>query len=64
LWHFQKYQTSRTDTERLLPFPDEEPFASCFADKMDMSKCRPVSPEELAELNRTLGVEYHVNFKS
>ena len=47
-----------------FPFPDEEPFASCFADKMDMSKCRPVSPEELAELNRTLGVEYHVNFKS
>ena len=24
-----------------FPFPDEEPFASCFADKMDMSKCRP-----------------------
>lgn len=47
-----------------FPFPDEEPFASCFADKMDMSKCRPVSPEELAELNRTLGAEYNVNFKS
>jgi hypothetical protein len=47
-----------------FPFPDEEPFASCFADKMDMSTCRPVPPEELAELNRTLGAEYHVTFKS
>ncbi|MGN1382511.1 MAG: hypothetical protein ACI4W2_08525 [Eubacterium sp.] len=47
-----------------FPFPDEEPFASCFADRMDMSAARPVPPEELAEWNKALGDEYNLQSKS
>jgi hypothetical protein len=56
--------TVTEDGHENVPFPDEEPFSNCFADKMDMSAARPVPSEELAELNRTLGAEYHVHFKS
>ena len=56
--------TVTEDGHENFPFPDEEPFSNCFADKMDMSDARPVPPEVLAEWNRTLGAEYHVNFKS